>query len=154
MDATNSSVLCPCGSALEYERCCQLWHLGQPAPSPEALMRSRYTAFVMKNADYLLATWHSDTRPAELELEGSPEWTSLQVVSASESGFKGKVHFRAFYLAGEGWRYLEERSDFIKEGGRWYYLCGDTSEGQLKPGRNELCPCGSGRKYKVCCLRK
>ncbi|WP_323753328.1 YchJ family protein [Marinobacter sp.] len=154
MDATNSSVLCPCGSALGYARCCQPWHLGQPASAPEALMRSRYSAFVMKNAEYLLATWHADTRPSKLDLEDSPEWPSLQVISASEEGLAGKVHFRAFYRAGEGWGYLEEHSDFIKEGGRWYYLSGDTSEGQLKPGRNDACPCGSGRKYKVCCLRK
>ncbi|RMJ02702.1 hypothetical protein DOQ08_02166 [Marinobacter litoralis] len=117
-------------------------------------MRSRYAAFVKHNNDYLLATWHSDTRPSELNLEGSPEWTSLQVIEASETAHQGKVHFRALYRSGSGWGYLEEQSDFIKEDGRWYYLSGATSEGQLKPGRNDVCPCGSGRKYKVCCLRK
>ena len=47
---------------------------------------------------------------------------------------------------------LEEASRFVQEEGRWYYLNGNTSEGPLKPGRNDPCPCGSGRKYKACCL--
>ncbi len=117
-------------------------------------MRARYTAFVLNKPDYLLATWHADTRPTELELEDSPDWTSLQVIDTAVKGRQGTVHFRATYRAGAGWGYLEERSDFINEGGCWYYLSGETNEGQLKPGRNDSCPCGSGRKYKVCCLRK
>ncbi|MFV8572070.1 YchJ family protein [Marinobacter sp. SBS5] len=154
MNSADSSSVCPCGSGREYVRCCQPWHLGQPATSPEALMRSRFTAFVLKDPDYLRATWHPDTRPSELELEGSPDWTSLQIIAASEKGHQGKVRFRAVYRVGAGWGYLEEQSDFLKEDGRWYYLSGETSEGPLKPGRNDPCPCGSGRKYKVCCLRK
>ncbi|MEC9085421.1 MAG: SEC-C metal-binding domain-containing protein, partial [Pseudomonadota bacterium] len=51
-----------------------------------------------------------------------------------------------------GWGYLEERSDFSKENGRWFYREGETREGVLKPGRNDPCPCGSGRKFKACCL--
>lgn len=115
-------------------------------------MRSRYCAFVLKLSDYLLATWHSSTCPERLELEPSPDWASLRILSTTEKGSAGAVHFRAIYRAGESWGYLEEHSDFIREQGRWYYVSGDTSEGQLKPGRNEPCPCGSGRKYKSCCL--
>jgi len=114
-------------------------------------MRSRYTAFVQKRADYLLQTWHPDTRPADLGLEGSPEWVSLQILDSTEQGSRGTVHFRAVYRAGAGWGYLEEKSDFVREDGRWYYLSGETEEAQLKPGRNELCPCGSGKKFKACC---
>lgn len=154
MEAVNSSRACPCGSGADYSRCCQPWHLGQPAPTPEALMRSRYTAFVHRNAEYLLATWHSETRPPELELDGSPAWTSLQIIETGENSDRGQVHFRALYRASSGWGYLEEQSDFVREEGRWFYLSGTTSEGQLKPGRNDVCPCGSGRKFKVCCLRK
>ncbi len=155
---------CPCGSQASYADCCQRWHRGQPAPDPEALMRSRYTAFVLKLADYLLATWHPDTRPAPagdrpevsphelLNLDDSPAWASLQVFDSATTGDRGSVHFRAIYRAGSGWGYLEEHSDFLREAGCWYYLSGRTTEGTLKPGRNDPCPCGSGRKYKACCL--
>ena len=69
-----------------------------------------------------------------------------------EGEHEGTVHFRALYRAGGGWGYLEENSRFVRDDERWYYVSGDTREGTLKPGRNESCPCGSGRKYKACCL--
>lgn len=144
---------CPCGSAANYADCCQPLHRGAAAPSPEALMRSRYTAFVLHNVAYLKATWHASTRPAgELDLTRSPEWTCLQVLAHSEDGERGEVHFRAIHKEGNGWGYLEEVSQFVCEAGRWFYVTGDTHQGGLKPGRNEPCPCGSGRKYKACCL--
>lgn len=152
MTQQTESQSCPCGSGKSYLECCQPFHQGEPAPSPEALMRSRYAAFVLNLPDYLQTTWHHSARPEALTLEDSPNWTSLQILDAHESGDKGKVHFRALYRLGKGWGFLEENSDFIREQGRWYYLRGDTSEGQLKPGRNDPCPCGSGRKYKACCL--
>lgn len=143
---------CPCGSGQTYGECCQPYHQGEPAPTPEKLMRSRFSAFVMNLPDYVKATWHSSTRPQTLDLTDSPAWASLQVLSSSESGNEGGVHFRAIYRAGKGWGYLEESSTFLREDGRWYYLSGAPREGVLKPGRNEPCPCGSGRKYKACCL--
>lgn len=142
---------CPCGSGKTYARCCQPWHLGAAAPNPEPLMRSRYTAFVLNDPDYVLKTWHPSTRPVTLTLDDSPQWASLDILDRDEGGDRGKVHFRATYRSGQGWWYLEEVSDFVKEDGRWFYLSGDTTEGQLKPGRNEPCPCGSGRKFKACC---
>lgn len=166
----SQTMRCPCGSQASYADCCQRWHQGQPAPGPEALMRSRYTAFVLKLADYLLATWHPDSRPTPaghatptgdrpevcpqelLDLDHAPAWTSLQVFDSATTGDRGSVHFRAIYRAGSGWGYLEEHSDFLREAGRWYYLSGRTTEGTLKPGRNDPCPCGSGKKYKACCL--
>lgn len=143
---------CPCGSGNNYQQCCHPCHAGTAADTPEALMRSRFSAFVMNDADYLLATWHPDTRPVELDLSESPEWVSLQILSASEQITVGQVHFRAIYRIGSGWGYLEEQSSFSKENGRWFYREGKTSEGALKPGRNNPCPCGSGRKFKACCL--
>jgi len=143
---------CPCGSGEAYHACCQPFHQGSPAPTPEALMRSRYSAFVLGLADYLLETWHSSTRPQSLDPEQSPEWASLRILDTSTRGDAGIVHFRAVYRLGDGWGYLEETSNFTREDGRWYYVSGDTTEGQLKPGRNEPCPCGSGKKYKACCL--
>ncbi len=115
-------------------------------------MRSRFTAFVLGLEAYLLKSWHPSTRPTELDLEGAPEWKSLQILSTDQQGDKGRVSFRAIYQAGEGWRFLEEDSNFVYEDGHWFYVTGDTREGQLKPGRNQPCPCGSGRKYKACCL--
>jgi len=147
-----SAADCPCGSGISYTGCCQPLHQGLAAASPEALMRSRYTAFYQGLADYLLKTWHSSTRPVSLDLNNSPQWTTLQVLSSSDNGASGQVHFRAIYRAGKEWGYLEEQSDFLREEGHWYYLSGNTSEGQLKPGRNDPCLCGSGRKHKNCCL--
>ncbi|WP_372980538.1 YchJ family protein [Marinobacter sediminum] len=151
-DLSKDTAQCPCGSSLEYARCCQPLHRGEVAATPEALMRSRYSAFVGGQADYLLATWHPSTRPGELSLEQSPEWVSLTILDSSEAGDTGQVHFMAVHRLGDGWGYLEERSEFVREQGRWLYVTGDTSEGQLKPGRNDRCPCGSGKKYKACCL--
>lgn len=143
--------LCPCGSGVLYENCCQPLHQGTPASSPERLMRSRYCAFVLKLSDYLLRSWHTSTRPAQLNLDDSPDWKSLQVMQASEQGDAGFVHFRAIYKTGDGWGFLEEESDFVREQEHWCYRSGKTREGALKPGRNDPCPCGSGRKSKVCC---
>lgn len=114
-------------------------------------MRSRYSAFVLKLSDYLLRSWHASTRPAQLDLSDSPDWKSLQVVQASEQGDAGFVHFRAVYKTVDGWGFLEEESDFMREQQHWFYVSGKTREGALKPGRNDPCPCGGGRKSKVCC---
>lgn len=114
-------------------------------------MRSRYSAFVLNLAGYLLQTWHSSTRPTQLDLCDQPKWKSLQVLNANQEDDMGQVHFRAIYQTDNEWGYLEEASDFVRENGSWYYLAGKTREGQLKPGRNDKCPCGSGRKFKVCC---
>ncbi|TVP60924.1 MAG: zinc chelation protein SecC [Halomonadaceae bacterium] len=147
-----AQLTCPCGSIMPYSECCQPLLQGAPASSPEALMRSRFTAFVGKLPDYLLATWHPSTRPETLSLEDSPDWSSLQVLGSTQSADQGTVHFRALYRQGGGWGFLEENSDFLMEEGRWYYLHGETREGQIKPGRNDPCPCSSGKKYKACCL--
>ncbi|WP_166265580.1 YchJ family protein [Marinobacter caseinilyticus] len=143
---------CPCGSDHPYEACCGVFHGGAKAPTPEALMRSRFSAFVLGKADYLRQTWHTSTRPTSLNLDDSPRWQSLSVLSASQHGDQGTVHFRAVYKDQADWGYLEEASEFIREFGVWYYLAGNPTQGVLKPGRNDHCPCGSGRKYKNCCL--
>lgn len=142
---------CPCGSGEPYESCCQPLHQGAASETAEALMRSRYTAFVNRLSDYLLQSWHSSTRPTQLDLSDSPVWASLQVLDSYQQGDKGQVLFRAIYRQGREWCYLEERSNFVREAGRWYYLKGKTRDGRLKPGRNDPCPCGGGRKLKQCC---
>ena len=147
---TDAAESCPCGSGAPYRDCCQPCHLGEAAATPEALMRSRYSAFCLGLGDYLLASWHPSTRPRHLDLAGSPRWVALELYSASESGDRGSVHFRAIHRTRDDWAYLEEQSDFLREAGRWYYLAGKTRQGRLKPGRNDPCPCGSGRKVKAC----
>ncbi len=152
MPEQTTTPCCPCGSQSSYADCCQRYHAGEKAPTPEALMRSRFTAFVQKLEDYLRASWHISTRPTALNLGDSPDWVSLRILDSAETGDTGQVHFQAIYRLDSGWGYLHENSDFVREDGRWYYLQGQPHEGVLKPGRNEPCPCGSGKKFKACCL--
>ena len=114
-------------------------------------MRSRYSAFVRDDADYVRASWHPDTRPVELTLEAGEQWLGLEIVDAKQDGDSGQVHFGATHRDGDGFAVLEERSRFVRENGHWFYLDGEHTVTPLKPGRNNPCPCGSGRKFKKCC---
>ena len=98
----------------------------RPAPDAESLMRSRYSAFVERNADYLLATWHPDRRPSGIDFEPGCKWLGLEVRQARSSGpVSAEVEFVArSRLAGRAQR-LHERSRFVLEDGRWYYVDGD-----------------------------
>jgi SEC-C motif domain protein len=118
---------CPCESGQTYVQCCGPWHQGLAqgvsAPTPEALMRSRYSAYVLGLVDYLLATWHPSTGPGELEL--SPlKWLGLEVRHAQASGDAGVVEFVARCRDGGRPQRLHEISRFVREGGRWYYIDG------------------------------
>jgi SEC-C motif-containing protein len=127
---------CPCGrtdvtgKVLAYLHCCGRWleddFAGRPAPDAESLMRSRYTAFVLGRADYLLATWHPRTRPGSLELDPGMKWLGLQVRSRHGEGDQSQVEFVArSRLQGRAQR-LHERSRFVRQSdGRWYYVDGD-----------------------------
>ncbi len=119
------AAACPCGSRLAFADCCAAALAGEPAATPEALMRSRYTAFVVGDASYLLATWHPGTRPERLDLDDALRWRGLEIVAASlPSPRRGVVEFRARWrergVAGE----LHERSRFVEQSGRWWYLDG------------------------------
>ncbi|KAF7598622.1 MAG: hypothetical protein CGU28_10575 [Candidatus Dactylopiibacterium carminicum] len=120
---------CPCGNGKPYMDCCGRWHAGAAAPSPEALMRSRYTAFALGLEAYLLATWHPSTRPATLDLAVSPQarWIGLQILAApAAEGVSGEVSFVARCRIGGRAERLQECSRFVREEGRWYYLDGDV----------------------------
>ena len=95
----------------------------------EALMRSRFEAFKRSDAAWLLRTWHASTRPAELDLADNPRWRGLQIVDASGGGPEdevGVVEFRATYLEDDGGiGVLHERSRFVREDERWFYVDGD-----------------------------
>lgn len=127
----NNPELCPCERGKPYQACCQPYHLGATAATAEALMRSRYAAFALNLEDYLLKTWHPDTRPATLNLAEEPpmKWLGLQVKQAkSISETSASVEFVARYkIAGKAER-LHELSQFTRIDGSWYYLSGDYLE--------------------------
>jgi SEC-C motif-containing protein len=128
-----STSPCPCGLPHNYEDCCGRYTSGNiPAPTAEALMRSRYTAYTLRLEPYLLATWHPSTRPATLDLnaEPQPKWLGLQVKRHRQSDDShAEVEFVARHkISGRAWR-LHETSRFVREEGLWHYLDGDTQEG-------------------------
>ncbi|MFH8531297.1 YchJ family protein [Streptomyces tendae] len=116
---------CPCGRSEPYEKCCGRFHAGTAsAPTAEALMRSRYCAFVQGDAGYLLRTWHPRTRPARLDLDPGMRWTGLEIldtVDGSAFHATGTVTFRASYRGGS----LHERSRFERVDGAWVYVDGE-----------------------------
>ena len=126
---------CPCGRSdaggrpLAFARCCGPFLAdiaNMPAPDAETLMRSRYSAFVLQDADYLLATWHPSHRPPTLAFEPGLKWLGLEVrdhrvVDATHAEVEFVARSR---VAGRAHR-LHERSRFVCEDGRWYYLDGD-----------------------------
>ncbi len=121
---------CPCGSLKTYEGCCQRWHEGETPDDAEALMRSRYTAFVLKLEDYLLATWHPRTRPLSLALDQSPRrWLGLKILRHEpETADMAVVEFIARYKASGRAHEIREASRFVREGGRWLYVEGEIKE--------------------------
>ncbi|MFI6208609.1 YchJ family protein [Streptomyces sp. NPDC051041] len=116
---------CPCGLSEPYETCCGRFHSGAAAaPTAKALMRSRYSAFVQRDAGYLLRTWHPRTRPERLALDPGTRWTGLEILGTSGgSAFHstGTVTFRASYRGGA----LHERSRFERLDGAWVYVDGE-----------------------------
>lgn len=118
---------CPCGDRAAFADCCGRFHAGAAAPTAEALMRSRYSAFVLGDADYLLATWHSSTRPERDALRINPavRWLGLEVKCASEDGDAATVEFIArSKRGGSPAERLHETSQFLREDGRWFYVDG------------------------------
>ena len=115
------------GRPVLLDACCGPYHAGAAAPDAERLMRSRYSAFVLGNVPYLLATWHASSRPATLELEGGAKWLGLEIKSHRMTGQdSAEVEFVArFRVAGRAVR-QHELSRFVREHDRWYYVDGDV----------------------------
>lgn len=159
-------TICPCGSEIALSECCGPLLAGeQHAASAEQLMRSRYSAYVLNNDEYLANTWHPSMRSLDIsdDDQQKPVWQGLEIVKtvAGESDdTEGTVEFIARFRVDNQAGRLHEKSQFIKEEGRWYYLDGEPQQApppktitkKEKIGRNEPCPCGSGKKYKRCCL--
>jgi SEC-C motif-containing protein len=123
-------MLCPCGNPVDYARCCGPLHDGAAAATAEQLMRSRYSAYVLKREDYLLASWHRDTRPGSLGLasqQPSPTWLGLTICDHSlDDADHARVEFIARYRLGGGRAQRQhEISRFVQENSRWYYVDGE-----------------------------
>lgn len=117
---------CPCGENARYAACCgRFLEEGLVPETAEALMRSRYTAYVRGRADYLLQTWHPATRPAALDLDGdATRWLGLKILRVAAGGVEdaqGIVEFVARYKVGGKAYRLHEFSRFVREAGRWLY---------------------------------
>ncbi len=156
---------CPCGSGLDYLSCCEPYITGKSkAPSAEALMRSRYTAYVKGAVDYIVDTCVQEGE-RDIDIEQTKRWSQksqwlgLKIVSSSKGGptdDEGVVEFEATYaLDGLKDRH-HERAKFKKIDGSWLYDDGEIVPTTIvraapKTGRNDPCPCGSGKKFKHCC---
>jgi SEC-C motif-containing protein len=156
--------LCPCGSGLAYTECCEPYITGiKPAPTAEALMRSRYSAYAEQAIDYIFATCIQDGKQ-DIDVKQTKDWSEksrwlgLKILLVSQGGptdTEGTVEFEAVYER-EGLKDIHhERAQFKKQDGRWFYDDGTIIPKTVvragpKVGRNEPCPCGSGKKYKYC----
>jgi SEC-C motif-containing protein len=155
---------CPCGLPRSFEECCGPIIAGQPAATAEALMRSRYTAFVRREMAHLEATLAPEKMDefdrAEVEASAADlTGLGLEVRATSDGGEGdqiGSVEYVArFKIRGQTHAH-HELATFRRDQGRWVY-----ADGQINPksaprhsdkvGRNDPCPCGSGKKYKKCC---
>ena len=117
---------CPCGLPDHYGECCGRLHRGEAAaPTAERLMRSRFSAFAVRDEAYLLRSWHPDTRPADLGLDAGTRWLRLEIHSTTEGGpfhQEGTVDFTAHYRDRGGPGELREHSRFVRADGAWVYL--------------------------------
>ena len=158
---------CPCGTGSSFAECCEPYISGaRPAPTAEALMRSRYTAFAKHDVPHIVNT--NDPETAEDVDEAgikhwmvTSKWQGLEIRSTSDGApddTTGTVEFVARYRVGDERREHHEVALFRKLDGRWVYVQGKTGGGTVqregpRVGRNDPCPCGSGQKFKRCCGR-
>jgi SEC-C motif-containing protein len=118
-----SGSACPCDSGQTYCECCGPFHAGAAAPTPETLMRSRYSAYVLGLIDYLMLTWHPSTAPGDLELQ-RVKWLGLELRHAEMAGDAGVVEFVARCRVNGRAERMHETSRFVRQDGRWLYIDG------------------------------
>ena len=164
----NDATSCPCNSGRSYTECCEPLIKGTvKAPGPEALMRARYSAFAQVEMPYLLETLHPGQR-SDYDEDGAAkwakesDWTGLEILKVTgdpATDNSGTVEFRASYRRNNEKQEHHELAEFRKTNGTWYFYDGKmVTAGQFrretpKVGRNDPCPCGSGKKFKKCCGR-
>ena len=157
---------CPCGSNINYEECCRPIIKGERAAvTAEQLMRSRYSAYVKKEIDYILTSLHPESRSDYDEKSTrawaeSAEWHKFEILETSggrAEDVEGQVEFAASYSENGIEKEHHEISSFKKEDGSWYFVSGKLAPPKQfirsapKVGRNDPCVCGSGKKFKKCC---
>jgi SEC-C motif domain protein len=166
LDKPQTGQPCPCGTGKRFEDCCGPLLQGlRKAGTAEELMRSRFTAHVANDELYLHRTYRGTARlPFVPEKAGGalPQWTRL-TVHAHETGANpdlSLVDFSAFFRDEKGEGAIQEKAEFVRASGEWLYTRAVRSgpapfkSSAPKAGRNDPCPCGSGKKYKHCCLAK
>ena len=155
---------CPCGSGSPFATCCEPIITGvQLAETAEQLMRARYSAHVTADIDFLYESTHPDFRQG-YDHKGTKswaensEWLGLEILGTTAGGIvdtEGEVEFVASFRSSEGSRRHHERGQFKREDNIWLFTEGEMVKSQpvsvTKIGRNDPCPCGSGKKYKKCC---
>ena len=158
---------CPCASGKDYESCCGPVIAGAPAPTAEALMRSRYTAYARGAVDHILATYTPKAasgvdRESTEKWSKTSTWLGLSVLSTDAGGpgdAEGTVEFVARFREGPDGpeQTHHERARFVRSprDRRWLYADGKVvgpppARREVRPGRNEPCSCGSGKKFKKC----
>jgi len=156
---------CPCCSGKNFVECCKSIIEGKViAANPVELMRSRYTAHACKNMPHIIRTMRGkalklfDKEKTEEEWFELCNWIKLEIIDASavdKNSKHGIVEFKAYCVFNGEEQILHERSKFSKIDNQWYYISGQHKNAVIhaadKVGRNEECPCGSGKKYKKCC---
>jgi len=156
---------CHCGTGLNYRDCCKPYIKGKKnAPTAEALMRSRYSAYVVGAIDYIFSTC-SENISSRMDYESTKRWSEkatwrgfkiLAVKGGEETSGRGTVHFEAYYEQEFMNHIYHEIANFEKENDRWIYVGGEIIPQTVtrigdKVGRNDPCPCGKPKKYKHCC---
>lgn len=157
------TIICPCGSGAAFAECCEPIIQGtKPAQTPEQLMRARYSAYATVNVDFLHDSLLPEAR-GDFDRDGTKgwasgsEWRNLEIVSTTEDGNEGTVEFIATFTQQGNEVHHHEISRFRKADGAWFLVDGKAvtpkpvKRETPKVGRNEPCPCGSGKKYKKCC---
>lgn len=159
------SQICHCDSKLNFEDCCQPYLEGAKFPLTAVdCMRSRYSAFVENNIDYITSTHHPDhlknySQEETQQWASQSDWLGLTILNSEdglENDSEGQVEFEAKYKAQGKQFNHHELSHFKKVDGKWYFVDGQIINDPIKRstpkiGRNEPCPCGSGKKFKKCC---
>jgi len=160
---TENNETCPCGSGALFSNCCEPIIKGtRESETAEELMRARYSAFVIHAIDFIVASTHSRTRK-EIDVGYIREWSEtstwhgLHILDTrTVNDNKAYISFEArFTQRGEEQNH-REKSLFEREDGEWRFVTGDELKNPTvryeapRPGRNDPCPCGSGRKYKKC----
>jgi SEC-C motif domain protein len=160
---TETNEICPCGSGASFAACCEPIIKGtRESETAEELIRARYSAFVTGAIDFIVASTHTRTRE-EIDLSFIREWSEtstwrgLEILETKEvNDNKAFISFEAQFTQGGEDRRHREKSLFERENGQWRFVTGDELKNPTvryekpRPGRNDPCPCGSGKKYKKC----